>query len=199
MAEELDDFARAVRTQWDGDTAYCGVHAYNAMTAVGSGVYAEAHGSAWAGSHGLAVYFPDSDSSVDPAYDDGTILLPGVTEWDEFLTEYHSDLGGSWIGDARGKTQDYKCPNDLYDHADLYDFCHKIIDALPHLLWVDFTFDGSETGSVDQPFDTLQEAVDAAGSGDTIAIQPGSTSETLVISSKVTLRACHATVVIGAP
>ena len=46
-------------------------------------------------------------------------------------------------------------------------------------LWVDFVYDGPETGSFDQPFNTLSEAVDAAPAGALITIKAGTSSETL--------------------
>jgi phage tail protein X len=199
VAEEVDDFAHVLRNHWDTDAAYCGVHAYNAMTAVSSAVYAEAHGDGWPGSHGLAIYFPDASSSIHQDYNTQTILLPGVTEWDEFLWDYHVGLANGWLGDARAATQSYECANGLHDHVDMYDFCCKVIDEVPQLQWVDFDHTGAETGTVDQPFNTLAEAVSAAGLGDTIAIQAGASSETPTITKRVTLRACHTNIVIGAP
>ncbi|MCK4578784.1 MAG: S8 family serine peptidase, partial [Candidatus Marinimicrobia bacterium] len=65
-------------------------------------------------------------------------------------------------------------------------------------VWVDFNYSGMiEMGLFDLPYNTLAEAVDAAGVGKTIAIKAGSSPETITITKEVTLRACGGTVTIG--
>jgi subtilisin family serine protease len=64
-------------------------------------------------------------------------------------------------------------------------------------VWVDFTYSGAERGTVEEPFNTLAEAVNAAPDGGLINIQSGSSSEVITISKAVTLKAWYGTVTIG--
>jgi hypothetical protein len=66
-----------------------------------------------------------------------------------------------------------------------------------YYVWVDFDYSGTETGTFDQPFNTLSEAVDAALVGDTIFIKHGSSLETITISKEVTLKSFGGSAVIG--
>jgi hypothetical protein len=72
------------------------------------------------------------------------------------------------------------------------------INRLP-CQWVDFDYDGTfEIGTLDQPHDTLQEAVDALLPGlEKITLKPGTSSETLLIDRKVNIRAIGGPVLIG--
>jgi hypothetical protein len=63
--------------------------------------------------------------------------------------------------------------------------------------WVDFTYSGAERGTVEEPFNTLAEAVNAAPEGGLVNIQTGSSSEVITISKAVTLKAWYGTVTIG--
>lgn len=67
--------------------------------------------------------------------------------------------------------------------------------------WVDFAYTGAETGSQSQPFNTLNEAINAVASGGTINIKGNtadtSTSEKPTISKSVTITAVGGTVTIG--
>ena len=113
------------------------------------------------------------------------ISFPGATEWEEFLQDFYSNMGGSWVATARQNSQAY----DVSDasgcqchHIDLYDFCMEIISNAADTVWVDFSWGLSEFGTFQFPFNTLTEAVASASSGDTICIKEGISDETITIS-----------------
>ncbi len=69
--------------------------------------------------------------------------------------------------------------------------------------WVDFAWNGTETGSKSLPYDTLQEALEAVPSGGALIIK-GNTAdsdspETLTITKPVIIRAHGGAVTIGGP
>lgn len=64
--------------------------------------------------------------------------------------------------------------------------------------WVDFQYNGTETGTFTQPFNTLGEAANAASHGGTVKFKQGGTSaETLSISKRLELQATSGPVTIG--
>jgi hypothetical protein len=198
LASTIDVFAQTLRYDWDADSAECAAAAHRVMMAVDSAVLAERHGSFWAGSHGLAVYFPEQDFNFDSDYDGTTIQFPQDTRWEEFLQDFYASMTGSWVADARDQSQEYNaCPGGCPHHIDLYDFCERVTEAAPQALWVDFDFTGIEEGTFEQPYDTLAEAVAAAGSGETAFIKSGSSSETIIIATELTLVGSGGTVTIG--
>src|SRR5690606_15407470 len=64
-------------------------------------------------------------------------------------------------------------------------------------VYVDFVYPGVETGTVQQPFDTLGEALAAAQSGATIRILSNNSHEVPSINQAVTLRTTGGPVRIG--
>ncbi|MBN1846203.1 MAG: hypothetical protein JW810_11005 [Sedimentisphaerales bacterium] len=130
LAGQVDTLAQTLRTSWNTDTAACVAAAGNVMTAIDSAVIAEAHGTGWPGSHGLAIYFPTS--GISTSYTGSVVLFPGATRWEEFLADYQSGMGGSWVADARAISQVYG----ITDNVDLYDFCQNLVDLAPDDLMV---------------------------------------------------------------
>ena len=63
--------------------------AYDVMLALEQAVTAEYHGYQSPNSHGLAIYFPEIQSSFDSDYTGSTIDFPGETQWDDFLHWYY--------------------------------------------------------------------------------------------------------------
>jgi len=57
----------------------------------------------------------------------------------------------------------------------------------PSGIWVDFAYNGAESGTESEPFNTLSEGVANVASAGTISIQPGETSETMTINDSMTL------------
>lgn len=57
----------------------------------------------------------------------------------------------------------------------------------PSGIWVDFAYNGAESGTESEPFNTLSEGVANVASAGTISIQPGETSETMTINDPMTL------------
>ncbi|MDL1967045.1 MAG: clostripain-related cysteine peptidase [Deltaproteobacteria bacterium] len=64
--------------------------AFDVMTAVESAVIAEYHGTWLPNSHGLAIYFPETETGFDSDYNGSIIDFPADTQWDEFLSWYYS-------------------------------------------------------------------------------------------------------------
>ena len=159
---------------------------------------AEAHGTAWPGSHGVAIYYPESSANFNINYNGTTILFAQDTHWEEFLSDFYTFMSGSWVADARDQSQEYStcggwCPH----HIDLYDFCEKLIANASGLVWVDFYHSGTELGTYQYPYNTLAEGVAAASAGQTVCIKPGTSSETMDISKQLNLRACGGMAIIG--
>jgi hypothetical protein len=198
LAAKVDALAQALRYHWSSDAGACIQAACGVMTAIDDAVIAEAHGTSWPGSNGLAVYYPESSANFNSDYNGTTILFPLDTHWEEFLSDFYTSMSGSWVADARDSSQEFStcggwCPH----HIDLYDFCEKLIDNASGLVWVDFYHAGAESGTYDQPYNTLAEGVAAASAGQTVCIKPGSSSETLDITKQLNLRACGGMVIVG--
>jgi len=200
LATRSDSFAQALRDHWNDDVGACVEEAADVMVAVETAVITEAHGATWPGSHGLAIYFPETAAEYNADYNGATILFPNDTRWEEFHQDFYASMGGSWVATARDQSQEYDAnggdPGGLW-HIDLYDFGRKLIDNATGVIWVDFNYSGTESGTFDQPYNTLAEGVAAANSGDTICMKPGSSPETITITKAVTLRACGGPVTIG--
>jgi hypothetical protein len=65
-------------------------------------------------------------------------------------------------------------------------------------VWVDFNYTvGPENGSYTEPYDTLAKGTNNVSSGGTIAIKPGSSSETMTISKPMTITAVGGAATIG--
>lgn len=198
VGSRADTLAQALRDHWNNDEGVCVARAYEVMTALDSAIFAEQHGAAWPGSHGLAVYFPGAASVIHPWYGSSYILFVQDTSWDEFLHDYYAGMEGSWVGDARSQSQQYhECAPPYWCNIDLYDFCEKLIANASGVIWVEFAYTGSEQGSFEEPYNTVTEAVAAASGGETICIKGGSSSETLIISKELKLWACGGPVTIG--
>jgi len=58
---------------------------------------------------------------------------------------------------------------------------------VPTLVWVDFSYGGTEKGTYDEPYNTLVEGVSAVAAGGTVRIKAGTTGETLEIDKEVRL------------
>ncbi len=200
LAEVVDRFAQILMSEWNRDPALCVGAAYSVLGLLDISVFAEAHGSAVPGSHGLAIYFPDYFGEYSPNYNETVIQFPGVTHWDEFLQAFYATLSTDWIGAARADTQEYQTGETplSFNHVDLCDFCEQIVAHAPgNVVWVDFTHTGDEEGTFMEPYNTLEEGVNAAGSGDTIYVKAGFSGESLRIDSPVRIRAWEGCAVIG--
>jgi hypothetical protein len=198
LAVKVDALAQALRYHWNNDAGACIQAACGVMTAIDDAIIAEAHGTSWPGSNGLAIYYPESSTNFNSDYNGTTILFPLDTHWEEFLSDFYTSMSGSWVADARDSSQEFStcggwCPH----HIDLYDFCKQLIEQASGLVWVDFTYAGVESGTYDQPYNTLAEGVSAAAAGQTVCIKPGSSSETLDITKELNLRACGGMAIVG--
>jgi hypothetical protein len=71
----------------------------------------------------------------------------------------------------------------------------------PTIVWVDFTYTGTESGTQAEPYNTLAEAINAVAVGGEIIIKGGVTSETFTglnkIDKEVTIKSSGGTATIG--
>lgn len=67
----------------------------------------------------------------------------------------------------------------------------------PGNIWVDFAYSGPEFGCFEQPYNTLSEGVSHVPEDGTLIFKAGSSSETAVISKRMTLKAFGGIVRIG--
>ena len=117
----IDDLAQAMIDHWDDDPAAAKTAALAVKASLDAAVINEQHGDYWPGAHGLAVYFPEDALYYDSDYDT-TIEFSANTQWNEFLQEFYSSMAGSWIADARGRSQQFY----YVENVDLYDFCANL-------------------------------------------------------------------------
>ena len=194
LVDKVDSLAGALRTSWNTVPGACAAAAFRVIKALDDHiVLSEEHGSSWPGSHGLAVYFPETSADFSADYNDTVILFPGATEWEEFLQDFYASMDGSWVAEAWDDSQEYDVSSASGmqgHHIDLYDFCRKLLDGAAHTIWVDFTAATDGNGRYTSPYNTLAEAVSAAVPGDTICIKAGSSSETLIIQKALRTEAC---------
>ncbi len=200
LAARTDTLAQALIDNWDVNSTSCAQAAFDVIEAVDSAVIAENHGSTGPGSHGLAIYFPEDIGDYNTMYNEGVVSkFPADTHWGDFLEDFHSSMGGSWVATARAQSKAYdlsgKTPGCQCHYIDLYDFCEKIM-ANADNIYVDFDHTGTQNGTFYYPFNTMYEATQALG-GDTLYIYAGETDETITITKALTLRAYGGTVVIG--
>ncbi len=127
LAGKISAFARTMRNSWNNDQNAVKVKAQEVIDQLDKVIIHEQHGSSRPDSHGLAIYFPATQGEFDPDYNGTVIDFPADRAWEEFLADYYSSMGGSWIESARSSSQEF------YDdkHIDLYDFCQGLIDYLP--------------------------------------------------------------------
>jgi len=87
---DLYDFARLAGEKIDDSAIDAAAAAV--MTAVDGAVYHEQHGAAWAGTHGISIYFPPDELGYDDRYDGSQNYLQFAvnTRWDEFLRAYYA-------------------------------------------------------------------------------------------------------------
>lgn len=64
-------------------------------------------------------------------------------------------------------------------------------------IWVDFSYTGTENGSLSMPYNTMSQAVTAVNPEGNIIILPGSSSETLNIEKPMNIRVYSSAVTIG--
>jgi hypothetical protein len=122
LANTISTFAQTMITYWDSDETAVRNAAQDVMAEIANAVINEKHGSAWPGAYGLAIYFPENLFSFDTDYNGTIIDFPNDTQWEEFLQEFYSSMGGSWIYEARIASQEFEYP----EHVDLYHFCERL-------------------------------------------------------------------------
>ncbi|GJQ58554.1 MAG: hypothetical protein SCALA701_13550 [Candidatus Scalindua sp.] len=118
--------------------------------------------------------------SIDP--DDDNDGMEDVYEEKYGLNPLVDDSTGDLDGDGIKNLDEYKAGKD----PTVMDIVH-----------VDFKNSGVQTGTVDQPYDTVKEAVEEVSVGGEIKIKAGKTDETPVIKKEVIIDASGGEAVIG--
>ncbi len=122
LAGTISTFAQTMIDNWDADEDAVKSAAQSVIDGINNVVINEKHGSSWPGAHGLAIYFPRTVDYFDPGYNSAIIDFPANTVWEEFLDEFYTSMGGSWIASRRDVAQEF-----TYDeHTDLYNFCELL-------------------------------------------------------------------------
>ena len=174
LATKLDLLAQTLRDDWDGDVTACDGAAVNVQAALETAVIREQHGGSRPGSHGLSVYFPENGPTS--SYSTSTIQLPGDVRWDEFLEDFDSSMGGSWVATARGETQEYGDS----DFVDLYDFCDGLMQSLPDNLGVTPEADFISSGPVGGSFSPSERVYTLTNNGSSALSWAASATESWV-------------------
>ena len=122
LAMAVSDLAQALIDHRAGDYSVVAAAAETVKTRIDETVLYELHGASWPGAHGLAIYFPQKSVDFDIDYNDTVIDFPRDTQWEEFLQEFYSSMGDSWISNQRTITQQFYEDS----HIDLYNFCERL-------------------------------------------------------------------------
>lgn len=126
LASTVSNFADKMRTSWNTDKSAVQTTAQAVMDGIDTAVIHDQHGSSYPGAHGLvAIYFPDNSGDFDSDYNGTVIDFAADTLWEEFLSDFYTSMGGSWIESARWNSQEFYYP----EHIDLYDFCENIVNS----------------------------------------------------------------------
>jgi hypothetical protein len=128
---------------------------------------------------------PYSDFVAYTATSGATVVSTGTFEWSWALDDYGADAS---VGPAVR-------PSVLSSAAQ-----RMTLNILYHFIgakWVDFGHSGIETGRINQPFNTLSEAVTAVPARGCVIMMPGFSNERLTISKAMTLQASSGVVSIG--
>ncbi len=125
VVKGLNDLSLAMLSSADNISTSIKTIAKELTAAIDEAVINEKHGSKWAGSHGLAIYFPATSAEFDSAYNTPQIALVNDTGWDEFLIGYYTYADSPLIAGARAEAQQYYCK----DYIDLYSICQNLVAA----------------------------------------------------------------------
>jgi hypothetical protein len=123
LGDTVSSFADSMVTNWDSNKYNVGTAAQAVMDKMDAAVLEEAHGASLPDSYGLAIYFPATQGDFNPNYN-SAVDFSADTSWDEFLSDFYGEMGGSWIETARSSTQEFSQP----EHIDLYHFCLQCAD-----------------------------------------------------------------------
>ena len=74
---------------------------------------------------------------------------------------------------------------------------YSLVKPISPVTWVDFSYNGGESGDFRSPFNTLAEGVNAVVNGGTVAIKSSSSPETITISKPVTILSWGGSTTIG--
>lgn len=127
----VSTLADTIISSWDTNEAAVKAAAQSVMDELNIAIISEQHGSSRPGSHGLAIYFPETVAGFDSDYNGTIIDFPADTSWEEFLAYFYSSIKGSrivisssWIKSCRSQSQEYAA----VEYIDLYDFCYHLTE-----------------------------------------------------------------------
>jgi len=151
--------------------------------------------------NGTHIRVPDWDvgttepgSSGSPLFNqDGRIvgqLHGGDAACDNDFSDWFGRFFVSWTGGGASDTR-------LSDWLDPGQTGLESLDSSEPVVWVDFSYVGTERGTFAEPYNTLIEGVSAAPLGGDVSIKAGSSPETLTITKALTIYAYDGSVSIG--
>lgn len=78
-----------------------------------------------------------------------------------------------------------------------YNALYVVYAGLGNVIWVDFAYTGTESGTFVQPYNTLMEGVNAIDAGGTLRIKAGSSVATATIAKAMRIEAYGGSVTVG--
>jgi hypothetical protein len=78
-----------------------------------------------------------------------------------------------------------------------YNALYVVYAGLGQVIWADFAYGGTESGTFTQPYNTLAEGVNAVAAGGTLRIKTGSSAATSTITKAMHIEAYGGSVTIG--
>lgn len=123
LRTKIDALADSLVANWQLDPKACLPAVQELRESVVNAVIHEQHNSGHENSHGLSINFPGYSLSGDYKT---AILFGRESTWPDFLTTFQSDMGASWVDDARGDSE-------VFDshYIDIADFCDQLEANLP--------------------------------------------------------------------
>ena len=112
----------------------------------------------------------------------------------DFFPQLTTDGAGTWI--AAWHSSDSLSGTIDFDNDILYAIFAAPLTALAEV-WVDFAWTGIERGTLDEPFSTLSQGLEAVSEGGIIHLKGGQSDEMLTIDKAVRLEAFDGIAVIG--
>lgn len=127
------------------------------------------------------------------------------TEWITVMSYYPGTLINYYSNpnvyyDGRPTGVDVWQPDSAYNALTINNSASTIAgfrNEVVRVIWVDFNYMGYESGTFEQPFNTVAEGRDAVQPGSLLLIKSGTTPETLTINKDITIEAYRGVVTIG--
>jgi len=121
LATAVSNLATGLRTLWQNDHETINNAAQAVRDRVQDAVINTKNGNNFKPAAGLSIYFPQS--YYDDAYDQTDFAIH--TTWNEFITDFHTEMSGTWISLARSIVLSFEDEN----YIDLDHFCELIQES----------------------------------------------------------------------